>query len=207
MVDENQKGTDQKEETPVTEDQKTEELPEPVTDNPQLLAMANRINGLADSMDSAIEEITKALQANSEAIVSIRQQTAEVLQQVPTLINNQVEGKLSANLQTIISQVNAQFEEKLKATLGAGNGNGNGAAGQLSLGGLAQLAPQIIEVINAWKQPSSEQAMAGQMANIFKWHQLLSKLEKGGLNAETITESIAETFAPGAPEEPAAPQS
>lgn len=161
--------------------------------------ISDRLDSIVAGINQTLASLNQALKKNAEDIAAIQQKNQNTFAALPDIINDH----LSKALPAIQQEIGSQLGEKLKATLeaGGGAGGGNGAGGGLSVQGIAKIAPQIIEIINAWKQPTTEQAMMGQMQNIFKWHQLLTKLEKGGGSASDITSQIADTFNPAEKQE------
>ena len=149
---------------------------------------------LADSLGKAIEAINNKIELNATASAELQTRAKTAFETLPVLIQEHVEGQLKANLTGIIDEVGNRFEEKVKA-MAKGGGN-SGAPGGLGIQDLLAHSDKIIGVINAWKQPTTEAAMMSQMQLIFRWHGLLSKLEKGGGSGQDVTQAIADTFKP-----------
>lgn len=156
-------------------------------------------NKLADSLKEAIESINTKVDASVVASTDLQAKAKIAFEALPNMIKEHVEGTLSENIKSIGEELSKQFEGKVKAMIGAGGGNSAGG-GSMGLRDLLAESDKIIGVINAWKQPTTDQAMMGQMNLIFRWHGLLSKLEKGGGSGEDITKAIADTFTTQKPE-------
>lgn len=148
---------------------------------------------LAATLGAAIEGINSQFESNAAAAAEIQSQAKAALETVPHLIQEHVENQLQANLKGIVEEVGNQFEAKVKAM--AGGGSGDGAGGGMGIEKLLANSDKIIGIVNAFRSPTTEQAMMGQMAFVMKWHGLLSKLEKGGGTGDEVTKAIADTFA------------
>jgi len=113
-----------------------------------------------------------------------------------------IEKQVQAALPGVVEQVARQFQ----GDPGRGGAQG-GAATEgaprptfgLNIGDLLAHSPQIIEIINAFRSPTTDQAIGQQMGFIMKWHGLLSKIEKGGGRPDDLTSAIGETFAKSEP--------
>ena len=147
---------------------------------------------LADSLGKVIEGINSKIELNAAASAELQARAKTAFETLPALIQEHVESQMKANFTGIVEAVSQKFEEKVKA-MAKGGGN-SGAPGGLGIQDLLAHSDKIIGVINAWKQPTTEAAMMGQMNLIFRWHGLLSKLEKGGGSGQDVTEAIASTF-------------
>lgn len=150
---------------------------------------------LATSLNNAIEGINTKVEASTKAATDLVANAKAAVQAMPNLIQEHVEAELKTNITSIVEEVGKQFEAKLKEKTG-----GKGADGSLGIRDLLEHSDQVINVINAWKQPTSEQALMGQMNFIMKWHNILSKIEKGGGSGEELTSQISKTFGPEAQE-------
>ena len=129
---------------------------------------------LADSLGKAIGGLNSKVEVNAAANAELQAKAKAAFEALPALIQENVEGQLKANLTGIVEEVGKQFEGKVKAMAG---GDNSGAAGfGLNAGSLLANSDKIIALINAWKQPTTEAAMMGQMNLIFRCHGLLSKL-------------------------------
>lgn len=153
-------------------------------------------NRLADTLKEAIGSISEAVGENKTAVTKIENKAKLAFETLPTLIQEQVETRMKANVTSIIEELGKQYKGKV-AELG---GNNEGAIAGFGLRELLAHSEQIIAVIQAWKQPTTEQAMLAQMNFVMKWHALLSKVEKGGGTPDEITQRITETFATPAKE-------
>jgi hypothetical protein len=188
---------------------KPEKVPSPKSDlSPEAAKIVEVVeSGISDRLDSIVAgvnqtlaSLNRALSENKEAIEELRVKTQNAVATMPDLINDQVEAKLMANIKSIQEQINEQFETKFKAAMGSGGGGG--AAPGDGLGSILSQTPRIIEIINAFRQPTTDQAMMSQMSFVMKWHKLLSSLEKGGGDTDELSNRITETFAPGGQEAP-----
>lgn len=146
---------------------------------------------LADSLTKAIEGVDAKIASTAKAAEEVQSKARMALEAVPNLIKEQIEAQLTANLKGIVQEVGAQFEAKMKAGGGAGT-EGNG--GPITLEKLLANSENIVKVVNAFRSPTTDQAMMGQMNFVMKWHQLLSKMEKGGGTGDEFTKAIADTF-------------
>ena len=147
---------------------------------------------LADSLGKAIEGINSKVEVNATASDELQSKAKVAFETLPALIQENVESQLKANFTGIVEAVGKKFEEKVKAMAGGDNSGAPGVG--LTAGSLLANSDKIIGLINAWKQPTTEAAMMGQMNLIFRWHGLLSKLEKGGGSGADVTQAISDTF-------------
>lgn len=157
---------------------------------------AEEIEGrLAESLNKAIEGLDAKIAATTAAGDALKSTATTALEALPNMIQEKIEAQLQDNLQGIVEEVGNRFEERVKAVAGAaGAGAGkNGGAG-LDFSSLLGQSDKIISVINAFRSPTTDQAMMGQMNFVMKWHKLLSTMEKGGGSGEDITSAIADTF-------------
>ena len=141
---------------------------------------------LFESLTKAIEEIKGKAAAADE----LQSKAKIALEAVPNLIQEQIEAQLKVNLKGIVEEVGNKFEERVKAMGGSTGANGGG----MNLDKLLANSDKIIGVVNAFRSPTTEQAMMGQMNFVMRWHSLLSKLEKGGGSGDDVTKAIADTF-------------
>ena len=154
---------------------------------------AEAIEGrLAESLNQGIEGLNSKIDSTKAAADEIQSKAKTALEGVPQLIQDQIEVQLKTNLKGIVEDVGNQFEERVKALGGSAGANGGG----MSLDKLLANSDKIIGVVNAFRAPTTDQAMMSEMNLIFRWHGLLSKLEKGGGSGEDLTKQIANTFTP-----------
>lgn len=146
---------------------------------------------LGTSLNKAIEGIDAKVEASTKAATDLVANAKAAVSAMPNLIQEHVEAQLRTNLTGIVEEVGKQFEAKMKEKL-AGGGNSEG--GSMSLRELLEQSPKVIEIINAWKQPTTEQAMLSQLNFGMKIHSLMSKLEKGGGSGDEFAKTIASTF-------------
>ncbi len=147
---------------------------------------------LAESLNSAIEGIRAEVEKSLAVATEVQGKASEAFKALPDLVQGGIEKQLKANLAGITEEINRIFEEKVKAMTGGGNSAGGG--GGLNIPYIIDHADKIIEMWNAYKQPTSEQAISAKLSEIYKWHGLLSKIEKGGIPGDDLTKQIAETF-------------
>lgn len=143
---------------------------------------------LADSLKNAIE----GFNSKAAAATELQSKSEAALKVLPDLIQKQVESQLKTNLTGIVDEIGKQFEAKVKEA----SGNSEAPEGGLNIPYLLDNSDKLIAIFNAWKQPTTEQAMLSQMNFVMKWHSLLTKLEKGGGTADEATKAIASTFTP-----------
>lgn len=156
---------------------------------------AEEIEGrLAVSLNKAIEGLDAKISSAAATGEALKSTATTALEALPNLIQEKIEAQLKDNLQGIVEEVGNRFEERLKAGAGAGAGAGKNGGPGLDFNALLGNSDKIIGVINAFRSPTTEQAMMGQMNFVMKWHQLLSKMEKGGGSGDDLTSAIAETF-------------
>ncbi len=148
---------------------------------------------LAASLNTAIEGINSKIETNEATTANLQATAKTAFETLPNIIQEKVENQLEGSLKVISEEIGKQFEGKMKA-LATGGKDGEGAPGGLNLPYLLEKSDKIVEVINAFRSPTTEQAMMGQMAFVMKWHGLLSKLEKGGGTGDEVTKAIADTF-------------
>lgn len=190
MADKNQEPG---EETPGASDQELEKIKLLNELNTMVLKAAGDIeNQLGEKLEAAIAGINTNIEANAAAVDEIQVKARSVIEAMPNLIQEHIEGQLKANLKGIIDNISDTFEEKVKEMAGGGSNGG----GSLNLATLLEHSDKIIGVINAFRSPTTEQAMMGQMNFVMRWHSLLSKLEKGGGSGEEVTRAISDTFKP-----------
>ncbi len=149
---------------------------------------------LADSLAKYAVAVDARIDQNAAATNELTSKAKAALEALPSVIQGQVETQLTANLKGIIEEVGAKFEERLKALAAGGEPGADGAGGGLGLQQLLSHSDQIIGIVNAFRSPTTEQAMMGQMNFVMKWHSILSKLEKGGGSGDDFTKAIADTF-------------
>jgi len=160
----------------------------------ELAEMQKMITAAAGQIESklagTLQEVLVGVNAKVEAAEAVSSElqvkAKAAFEALPALIQKQVENQLQ--------DLTKQLEEKAEAMSGGGNSGGGGAG--VNFRDLLAHSDKIIGVINAWKQPTTEAAMMGQMNLIFRWHGLLSKLEKGGGAGDDVTKAIADTFKP-----------
>jgi len=160
----------------------------------ELAEMQKMITAAAGQIESklagTLQEVLVGVNAKVEAAEAVSSElqvkAKAAFEALPALIQKQVENQLQ--------DLTKQLEEKAEAMSGGGNSGGGGAG--VNFRDLLAHSDKIIGVINAWKQPTTEAAMMGQMNLIFRWHGLLSKLEKGGGSGDDVTKAIADTFKP-----------
>lgn len=147
---------------------------------------------LATSLNQAIAGINEKVDNNAAAAAEIVANAKAAVSTMPNLIQEHVEAQLKTNITSIVKEVGKQFEGKLRDATGGKGADG----GSMGIRELLGQSDQIINIINAWKQPTSEQALMGQMNFIMKWHNILNKIEKGGGSGEELTAQIGKTFGP-----------
>ena len=168
-------------------DQELEQIQKMVT------VAAEEIEGrLATSMEKAIGGITEKITQQEGATKDLQAKAKAAFDNMPGIIKEHVESQLQTNLAGIVAEVGKQFEGKVKAM--AGGDNSEGAGGPLSVREVLSQSDKIVNIINAWKQPTTEAAMLSQMNFVMKWHGVLSKIEKGGGSSDELNKAIAETF-------------
>lgn len=169
-----------------------QENTEPEMDGVQqlILAAASQIEGrLANTLNQAIDGINARIEANAASAIELTANAKLAIDNMPAMIQERVEGQLRVNLKGIVEEIANQFEEKVKKFAGDGTG------GMDFLDRAMTHSDKIIGIVNALRAPTTEQAMMNQMTMIFRWHTLLSKLEKGGGSPGDVTDAIANTFA------------
>ncbi len=128
-----------------------------------------------------IEGINKKVEVSVKASSELETKAKTAFDTLPAVIHTQVENQLGV--------LTKQFEERQKETGGNSGGGGD------YLDKLLANSDKLIGMWNAYKQPTTEAAMTAKMNEVFNWHRLLSKLEKGGGSGEDVTKAIADTFA------------
>lgn len=138
---------------------------------------------LGGTLTQVVESINSKISVNEKAFDDLQVKAKTAFESLPTVIHTQVENQLAV--------LTKQFEERQKEPgANAGGGNSGGAL----VDKLLANSDKLIGMWTAYKQPTTEAAMMGQMNLIFRWHGLLSKLEKGGGTGDDITKAIADTF-------------
>lgn len=145
---------------------------------------------LVEKLDQTILSLNEKIDNNAKAALEITANAKKAMETVPNVIQEHVEAQLKSNLTGIVKEVGDQFEAKIKSYAGGGNGAAAGDFFEKMIGH----SDKIIGIINAFRSPTTEQAMLSQMNFVMRWHQVLSKLEKGGGSGTDVTKAIAETF-------------
>ena len=170
-------------------------LPDEISDLAALQRIVTEAVGaiedrLASKIDEVMQGINSKIEANEIITAELQAKAKTAFETLPQIMQDQIQTQLQTNLKGIIEQVSTQFEEKVKAMAGEAGASGGG----MSFDKLLANSDKIIGVVNAFRAPTTDQAMMSEMNLIFRWHGLLSKLEKGGGSGEDITKAIADTF-------------
>lgn len=138
----------------------------------------------------SLGDTMEGINAKLDGMAGAASEVQATVQSLPNLIQSQVESQLKVNLSGIIAEVGKQFEDKMKAMAGGAVADGGG----MSLDKLLTQSDKIVSLVNAFRSPTTEQAMMGQMNFVFRWHKLLSQFEKGGGTPDEIAEQLTKTF-------------
>lgn len=154
---------------------------------------------LIASFGTIIAGLNTKISQGEKAASDLESKATTAFNTLPVIIKTQVENQLKDLTKQLEAGKSGDMSgggESADGESGGGapRGGNSGGFGGFNVGELLQYAPKVIEMINAWKQPGTEQQMMGQMNLIFRWHGLLSKLEKGGGSGEDITTAVADTF-------------
>jgi len=150
---------------------------------------AGEIEGrLATSLNQAIAGINEKIDLGAAAAAELQNNAKIAFETLPNVIQENVETQLKANLKGIVEEVGKQFEGKVKEAGGGNSGTG------ITMESILANSDKLVAVVQAFRSPTTDQAMAANMGMIFKWHGLLSKIEKGGSSGEEITKAIQDTF-------------
>lgn len=148
---------------------------------------------LITSFGGIIAGLNEKIALSDKAASELETKAGKAFESLPVIIKTQVENQL----QDLTKQLEARQAgpgDDGEGKPAGGAGGASGGFGGFSVGELLKNGPQIVELIKAWRQPGTEQQMMGQMNLIFRWHGLLSKLERGGGSGEDISKTIADTF-------------
>ena len=152
-------------------------------------AKVNEIeNNLADKLNETISNIyNKIAEDMKAASASQATQIQAAIQTLPGLVQKQVEGQLQANIAAITDQIGRQFEGKVRELTGGDNPGAGGTVNRLirdaSIG-------DIVQLIQAWKQPSSDQQLASQIRLLTTGMNMGSKMKSGELTPKDIQDSF-----------------
>lgn len=112
-------------------------------------------------------------------------------------IDGRITTQVAQEVQRAVNLLAAEFQKKLQGS--GGNTEtalaATGSRGNIIDSILANL-PQLLDVWTKIKQPSSPQAVMGEMNTILQWHSLLSRLEKGAIPSEQIPGEITKAITP-----------
>lgn len=157
--------------------------------------LADKLQEIAGAIHENVNKIAGELKRLQEAQASQATQIQETLEAAPKMIQEEIQIQLKANVAGIVAEYKKQMGGKAAVT--TPDNEQSGAApglGGLSIDGLLGHADKIVELINAFRSPTTDQAMMSQMNFVIKWHNILNKIEKGGGTGEELTKQIAETF-------------
>ena len=145
----------------------------------------DRFSAVLDRFSGAIEGI------NSK----IEERVSSIGQEMGSLVRDQSEAMFKANATALVESVKAGMEEKAGALMAGGNNSSNG----LGLGMIIDrlLDPAHLEayakVASAIRPPpSTAEAVLTQLGFSLRLHTLMSKMEKGAVEAEEISKTFSE---------------
>ncbi len=151
----------------------------------------NQLAELQKMMAAALGEVEERLGNKLTSTLGAMQEYEKKLgESLPTLVNSAV----MANLPKIVQEVTSKVKEEFAEVISNNQGNSAAPGGGLTMENLLSHSDKLIGLVNAFRSPTTEQAMLGQMNFVMKWHSLLSKLEKGGGSGDDVTKAIASTF-------------
>jgi hypothetical protein len=107
-------------------------------------------------------------------------------------IEKQLRGQINTEFQGVVPKVITTLQEKAQEMGGGAPVAGHG-------GGLGSLlTPDVVKaLIDKFLSPSQPEAsIAGKLNEILRWHNVLSKIEKGGASGEEITKAISDAANP-----------
>jgi len=141
-----------------------------------------------DDIEAMIELKVKNAMEDSE--IRLGQKIERVAEGIGESLKPLVDGAITAMLPNIVNQVGEQFESKLKgrdnpgvAGEDTGGQDQRGSAGNAIGTFLAKCTPKdILELVNAWKQPGSEQQLAGTFGTFLKGMSVGQKLKTGDIS-------------------------
>lgn len=170
---------------------------------------------LIEKVSAAVEEriatkLAQVLEAVKASTDGSKPDTEGIIKGVATLLQPQIveaakqasEAVFASNSQALLKQLR---EELQQANPGVGDNPGDGRVapntGQINIGSLLDLILKtddkgnlvITQIINALRpQKSSDEKIAETIGGIFKWHNLLTRLEKGQADVNTLQQSLTE---------------
>lgn len=142
-----------------------------------------------DDIEAIIELKVKTAMQDTE--IRLGQKIETIAKEIGQSLQPLVDGAITAMLPNIVNQVGEQFESKLKerdnpGAAGMDNPDRQGPQGSLPSGVgrfLEKCTPKdILELVNAWKQPGSEQQLAGTFGTFLKGMSVGQKLKTGDIS-------------------------
>jgi len=148
-------------------------------------------DSLAGKLDQVVANIYNKVAEDMRVADEARATKIEAaIAALPNMIQGQIENQIQANITAISNQVSAQFEGKIKEM--AGGGNSSGAIGLGSF--LNRATPtDIVNVINAWKQPSSDQQLASVFRTFIEGMRFGSRIKSGQVTAQDMEDALSFT--------------
>lgn len=158
--------------------------------------LADKLQEIAVKVDANIKQVAAEVKGLQERQEKQGAELTETLMAAPQLIQGLIEEQIKANYAGIMEQYKQQIDGKVAAANNSGK-EGEVAApavlGGFDIGSLLKHSDEVIKLVNAFRPPANvENEMMSQMNFVMKWHNILSKFEKGGGASEDITKAISE---------------
>ena len=147
-----------------------------------------------DDIEAMIE--LKVKNAIEDTEIRLGQKIEAIVKEIGKSIKPLVDGEITSMLPNIVNQIGEQFKTKIEERAsnpgvadvdGSDGSQANGVVGG-ALDHLLRTATfkDIIETINAFKQPTSGQQLAGQFGVLLKGMSLQQKLSTGALTQKDL---------------------
>ena len=135
--------------------------------------------------------------------IRIGQKVEQTAREIGTALKPLVDAAIAAALPEVVKQIGEQFEAKMKGQPGSENsadragaeaGKGNRLTGGID-SFLARAGPaDILEIINAWRQPSSDAQLAGVFKTFIQGMSFGQKMKVGELTPKDMEDALGLTI-------------
>ena len=130
--------------------------------------------------------------------IKLGQKIESMAREIGTSLKPMIDGALTASLPGIINQVGEQFLNKLKGddapaqSPDAAGADAEGKSGSSAVGRLVSqvTVPDIIDMIKLWKDPGSDQQLAGVLGTFIRGMSFGQKLKVGEVTPEDLQNAI-----------------
>ena len=166
----------------------------PVVDIEQIVA---KVEG---RVGPKLEAILDALKTNEGTPLDPQQIITSVAALLQPEILKASEAVFARQKQALFDQMNSLFEAERKRQQPGADGAAEHGPDEVSQGGISVLAffdhvlersDKIAQLVDIFKgKKTSNELIAEQIGNVFRWHKLISGMERGQLNAEDLQKEI-----------------